>query len=372
MSDTARVTDDAGESSPVVTVPTAGAVLAAATLLVLLVPSPGAIDGPAMTVAVAGSAVAAAAFLARRHGLIARRVGGSIAAAASLVVVLLAGYAITQGTFGSVALPGLGWSASTVVAAGIGAAAAVGIATADAGGVSTAGVIQRIKHTAEMLVLGAIGLLGITIGAILVATPFQLVLGELTSVQWTVVEYLGFGLGLGAVSAGYLAARELDASFVDLERPTPWTVGWIVLGLVALLATNVLLSQLMTILGIESSTHATYEQAAENPALVAVIVPAMVLIVGPFEELLYRNVVQKSLYDTFSRPGAVVVASVVFTLVHVLAYATAGADRILASLAMLFVLSLILGGLYVRTKNLLVPALVHGCYNAFVFVPLLL
>lgn len=373
MSDTARVADDSErDPSPAVSVPEMGAVLAAVVVLFLLVPFSADGDRIAVAVAVAFATVATAAFLARRLGFLERRVGGALAAGASSAVVVLAGYAITQGVFGSVAVPGLGWSLSLLALAGVVAAGAVGIAVADYAGLSRAGVARRTKRTAEMAALGWIGLFAITVAAILLATPFQLVLGELTSFQWTVIEYLGFGVGLGAVSIGYLAARDRDVSYLDLERPTLRTVGWIALGLALLLVANVGYSHLLSAAGIETSSHTTYERAVENPALLAVIVPAMLLIVGPFEELLYRNVVQKSLYETFSRRGAIVVASVVFTLVHVSAYATAGANELLASLSLLFVLSLVLGTLYARTENLLVPGLAHGCYNASVFVPLLL
>lgn len=374
MSDTARVADDS-DRGPAVTaaVPTVGTVLAVVAFVALAVPAR---SGPgtgevALPTAAAAALVAVGAFLARRHDLAARRIAAPIAAGSSLFAVVLSGYAITQGALGSVTVPGLEWSVSLLFLAFFVAAGAVGIGVADYVGITERGLFNRAKRLLEMTFLGGMGLVGITAAAVLLALPVQLVAGELSEFQWTVVEYLAFAVGLGAVSVGYLAARERELSYIDIERPTLWTVGWIGIGLVLLLGSNMVISWLMTAAGIEGADHTTTQQAAENPELLLVILPAMILVVGPFEELLYRNVIQKSLYETFSRKGAVVVASVVFTLVHVTAYATAGAGQLLASLSILFVLSLILGHIYERTENLLVPALAHGCYNAAIFLPLL-
>ena len=237
----------------------------------------------------------------------------------------------------------------------------------EGGGVSSPSRVDRLRVTIEMLLLAVASLLGLTMATILVSQLAGVVLGEPSTMQATVFEYVGFALGMGPVAFAYLGLRERDRSFIDLESPTLRTVGWIVLGLVVILGANFGLSALMGVLGIESSDHTTVQRATENPDLLLVIVPAMLLLVGPFEELLYRNVIQKTLYEWFSRAGAVVVASVVFALAHVTAYATAGPARLLTSLGFVFVLGLILGILYERTENLLVPALVHGGYNAAVF-----
>ncbi|WP_440769888.1 lysostaphin resistance A-like protein [Natronorubrum sp. DTA28] len=373
MSDTARAADGDGvQRSSTAVVPTAGTVLSAVALVALLGPVRRGVADPALWAAAAAAFVATGAFFARRHGFLERRLAGSVAAGSSLLTVVCSGYVITQGVLGSVAVPGLEWSISLLFVAFFLATAAVGVGVADRTGVSGQGLFHRLGQTVEMTVLGVAGLVGITVASIFLSIPVQLTGGEGPELAWTVIEYLAFAIGLGGVAVGYLALRERDLSFIDLERPTLRTVGWIVVGLILILGANLGISALMGALGIESSEHTTTQRVVENPDLLYVIIPAMVLVVGPFEELLYRNIVQKSLYETFSRYGAVVVASVVFTLVHILAYATAGAGELLASLSLLFVLSLILGVLYERTENLVVPALVHGCYNAVVFATLLL
>lgn len=370
MSDTARAADGDGVPFSSTVVPGVGTVLSAVVLAALLIPVRSGVDALALWAAAAAALVATGAFLARRHGFLERRVAGPIAAGSSLLVVFLSGFVLTQGVLGSVVVPGLEWSVSLLFVAFFTAVTTVGVGVADHAGISGDGLKRRAGVTLEMLILAAIGLVSLAIARLFLELPVMLVVGEPTGFQREVVGYLSYGVGLGAVTVGYLAFRERTLSFIDLERPTLRTVGWIVLGLVLIFGANLGISALMSVAGIEGSEHSTVQEVADNPDVLVVVIPAMVLLVGPFEELLYRNVIQKSLYDRFSRYGAVVVASVVFASVHILAYATAGAGRILASLSLLFVLSLVLGFVYERTENLLVPALVHGCYNAVVFLTL--
>ncbi|QSW97938.1 CPBP family intramembrane glutamic endopeptidase [Haloterrigena alkaliphila] len=376
MSDIARTADADGDGdagpAPSAVVPTVGTVLSGVILAAIVLPVRRGVDDPAVWVAGVAALVATVAFVGRRHGLLERAVAGPIAAGGSLLVVVCTGYAITQGVLGSVALPGLEGSVSALFVAFFVGMAAVGVGVADRAGIAGRGLLSRLTRTVEVGVVALVGLLSISIAALFLSLPVTVFVGEPTELQATLIQYPAYALGLGGVAAGYLAYRGHDRSFIDLEAPTPRTVGWIVGGLILIVAANVGIAELMAALGIESSEHTTTQRVAENPDLLVIIVPSMILFVGPFEELLYRNVIQKSLYERFSRAGAVAVGSVVFTLVHVTAYATAGPGELLASLSLLFVLALILGAIYERTENLLVPALVHGCYNALIFVDMFL
>ncbi|QRV16287.1 CPBP family intramembrane metalloprotease [Haloterrigena salifodinae] len=370
MSDLTRTADgdgDAGSAASDV-VPTVGTVLSAVVLVALVLPVRRGVDSPAVWLAAVGALVATGAFVGRRHGLLERRVAGAAAAGGSLLVVVLSGYAITQGVLGSVVVPGLEGAVSSLFVALVAAIGAVGVGIADRGGVSGSGLYRRLARTVEMCILAVVGLFSLSIATVFLSLPVTTLIGEPTPLQQSLVEYPAYALGLGGIAAGYLAYRGHDRSFIDLERPTLRTVGWIVLGLVLLFAVNIGISQVMTALGIDASDHTTTQRLAENPELAMVAVPSMLLFVGPFEELFYRNVIQKSLYEQFSRAGAVLVGSLVFMIVHLFAYATAGPGAMLASLALVFALGLILGTIYERTDNLLVPALVHGCYNALLFV----
>ncbi|WP_267640847.1 CPBP family intramembrane glutamic endopeptidase [Haloarchaeobius amylolyticus] len=184
-----------------------------------------------------------------------------------------------------------------------------------------------------------------------------------------IISVLSLGLGTLTLAVAYLKYSDREWSFVDLRFPTLRDVGWALGGFVILLLGFVAITSLINALGLSTAQHSTAQQAQQgDPALLLPLIPLSLLVIGPGEELLYRNVIQKSLYDHFSRVGAVVVASAIFALVHIPAYATGGGVGAMAtSLAVIFVLALVLGGVYARTDNVLVPAFIHGAYNALSF-----
>jgi len=122
-------------------------------------------------------------------------------------------------------------------------------------------------------------------------------------------------------------------------------------------------------LGVDAASHSVVRAAEANPEILLVLIPLSYLVIGPGEELLYRNVIQKSLYGSFSRRGAIVVASAIFAGAHIFAYSSpdSGPLATVATLLVIFALSLVLGTAYERTDNVLVPALIHGTFNAIAF-----
>ncbi|MFU8867532.1 lysostaphin resistance A-like protein [Natronococcus sp.] len=362
MSETAR--PGGAGSSDESTVPSLGVVPASVAMAAAVIPVRGGTEDPFVLLAAAFAVVTLVAFLARRHGALGRAPGALAAAGSSLLVVLLTGYAVNQGTTASATVPGVGWTISLLFLAFAAAGASIGIAAADYAGVSTRGLLHRARRFSTMTVVGFAGLIAMAFAAVFLADLVAVLGTGNAALDSQLVQYLSTAVGLGSVAAVYMGVRGYDLSFLDLEVPSLRAVGWTVGGLVLLFGALIAISVAMTAVGVDTADHGTTQQVEQNPELIVVIVPGMLLVVGPFEELLYRNVVQKSLYETFSRYGSVVVTSVIFAGVHVAAYATAGPGQILASLAVLFGLSLVLGFLYERTDNLLVPALVHGAYNA--------
>lgn len=102
-------------------------------------------------------------------------------------------------------------------------------------------------------------------------------------------------------------------------------------------------------------------------SLLALVVLS-VLVIGPSEELFFRGVVQRYLSGVFSSAGAIAVTSVLFAAVHAPTFALAapGVSSAFAA-GTIFAISVILGYVYVRTDNLVVPTLVHGVYDATLF-----
>jgi membrane protease YdiL (CAAX protease family) len=230
---------------------------------------------------------------------------------------------------------------------------------------------QRRWRVAEALAVavafGFAGLVGILVWNALLISIVRGVTGTDSTLQETVVLQISNGLGTVTGAVLYLRYAERGWEYFDLRRPTRLDVGYGLAGLVVVGGTFVAVNVAMRVFGIEGAAHGTSDLLAEtaNPALLTgVFMTTSVLVIGPGEELLYRNVVQKSLYDGFSRGAAVVVGSVVFAAVHFSAYADGTPLQVLTSLTVVFTLSLTLGAVYERTDNVLVPAAVHGLFNA--------
>lgn len=183
------------------------------------------------------------------------------------------------------------------------------------------------------------------------------------------VSLLAQGAGLLAVGIVYLSMRDLPLSYLRVRRPTLRDVGWALAALVALFAVLGALTAVIRYFELSAAEHSVAQAAKDNPEMLLPLIPLQVLVVGPTEEFIYRGVVQTRLREAFAAPTVVVLAALIFALVHVPAYAIgSGLDASLATtLGVLFVLGTVLGAVYERTENLVVPVVAHGLYNAVVF-----
>ncbi|GAA0226029.1 CPBP family intramembrane metalloprotease [Halobacterium noricense] len=216
-------------------------------------------------------------------------------------------------------------------------------------------------------VLGLSGLLAISLWA----TAFVLVLGPNTlgPMEELALSTLSLGFGTGTVAALFMAGRGYGSSYLDFKLPNVSGFVYVIVGTIALLVLQIVAGFVMMQLGINTADHSIQQQASQgNPEILLLLIPAAWLIIGPGEELLYRNIIQKSLYDTFSKRGAVVVASAIFALAHIPAYAMGATLMGTAStLVIIFLLSLLLGVTYLKTGNVTISALIHGSYDAILF-----
>jgi len=183
-----------------------------------------------------------------------------------------------------------------------------------------------------------------------------------------VLEYLGAVL----VAVGFLYVSRRGLSYLDIRLPTAREVGAVVVGLLALLGLQAVGSLVIGQLDLPAAENTLFELESGDRSLLLVLVPLILLVNGPVEELLYRNVVQKYLTEQFPTHAAVLLASVVFTLAHIPAYLAGGPTLlgIAVTLGLLFGLSCVLGTLFVRTRNLVAVAAVHGLYNATLLIAL--
>ena len=173
---------------------------------------------------------------------------------------------------------------------------------------------------------------------------------------------LGFGVGVG----GFLGVTG-RLGVVDLRVPTRRDALWAVGGLVTIILLALVIEQLLAAARVDVAQNNVVRILEETPAVVPYLVVISLLFVGPFEELLFRGGVQGLLRDAWGSRNAVLVASGLFGAAHLPALVGTGALALVAYLSVAAVLGLVLGVIYERTRNLLVPAVVHGVYNSVLF-----
>jgi hypothetical protein len=216
----------------------------------------------------------------------------------------------------------------------------------------------------------AVAIVGIVAGT-------ALVFGSLTAIQASGVRItpLGFivaslvllqGVAFGGVALGYLRYRGLSTDYLGVRVPSLPEVGAVVVGYVTAIGVAITGAIVVTAAGVQAGSNQAAELGAENPEVLLLLIPASILIIGPGEELLFRGVVQNRLRETFDAVPGIVIASAIFAAIHFVAL-SGGAGARLVSIVVLFFPSLVFGAVYEYSKNLVVPALVHGIYNATLF-----
>lgn len=177
--------------------------------------------------------------------------------------------------------------------------------------------------------------------------------------------FIGQVLAMGGLSVFYLQKTGRGLSYVSIRRPTLVESLIVIAAPFGIIFVTAIVTQLSLLVGVEPSQHALGGLTGIEPSFYLYLVPLMILVVGPFEELLYRGVVQSRLRESFGPVGAIALASLIFAAIHIPAhgFGDAGVASTAASLTALFVGSLVFGGIYEWTENLTVVALIHGLYN---------
>lgn len=181
------------------------------------------------------------------------------------------------------------------------------------------------------------------------------------------------GLLLSALSLGLLLLQfsNHDADFFDFELPTAKQTLIGILGSITLLIASNGIAYIFGLFGISGSQHAITQMAtgkdAVPPEFFLLLIPVSIFVIGPCEEFIYRNIVQKSLYPAFGKAYAILATSIIFAAIHFPAYLTGTPGEAFITLLSVLALSLVLGGVYAYTEKLAVPALAHGVYNGILF-----
>lgn len=171
-------------------------------------------------------------------------------------------------------------------------------------------------------------------------------------------------VGFGVAGVGYLVVTD-RTDLVTVRFPTREDAKWLAGGFVALLGLYLAVTGVLTALGIEGAESAIVQQGSDQPVYFLYLIPVTILLVGPMEELIFRGIVQGLFREAYGSTVAVAAASAVFAAVHLTSYSGEG---LLATLATVLLLGGVLGVVYEKCRNLVVPAVVHGLFNAVQFL----
>jgi membrane protease YdiL (CAAX protease family) len=174
------------------------------------------------------------------------------------------------------------------------------------------------------------------------------------------------GVAFGGVSLAYLRARGLGLDWIGVTVPDlrGWLVvasGWILAFVGAL--TMVLL---VVLTGLDPAANQTSELGQADPLVFALLVPISFLLIGPGEELLFRGVIQNALVENLGRLPGILLATLLFAAAHVFSLTGPLTGRA-TTVLLLVVPGLVLAVSYDYSKNIVVPSLIHGAYNATLF-----
>ena len=180
-----------------------------------------------------------------------------------------------------------------------------------------------------------------------------------------IAAFLATAVGFVGTGATYLRVRGRSIStFVPLRLPGLRDVAYAVGGYVTALGLVFGAGILLTAFQVQpETTNQAAELGMENPAILLWLVPLSLFVIAPAEEFLFRGVVQGRLREAFDAPAAILLTAALFAVIHFTSLTGAAGARMIA-IAILFFPSLVFGVAYERTKNLVVPVLIHGTYNS--------
>lgn len=180
----------------------------------------------------------------------------------------------------------------------------------------------------------------------------------------TVASFVGF---LPAV-IGYLVITD-QRDLVPVSLPSLREIGIIVGAAVVLYALQIGLILTLREFGFGTGRNPATTPPGDPVVYYGAMVAVSLFVVGPAEELLLRGVVQGGLRRSFGAAPAILIAALAFGALHGNIEGTAVEQ--VAYMGVTVILGSILGVLYERTNNVLVPGFAHGLYNAIIFAGLL-
>lgn len=234
----------------------------------------------------------------------------------------------------------------------------------------------------------ALGLFGLAFGTILAGLVLTvLVVGNLAEITASLVLVIGLvttqGVGCFCTALAYSRYRHRAAAAlsrfvgarswlptrpfdIPVRVPTLRDLGLVVGAYVLAFGSVLVVGQIVSMTGVEAASNSAAQTGLENPDLLLWMIPGSILLIGPGEEILFRGVVQGRFRERFGPVVSILLASLVFASIHFTALSGATGAR-LVTIGILLFPALVFGAVYELSENIVVPALVHGCYNATLF-----
>jgi hypothetical protein len=232
------------------------------------------------------------------------------------------------------------------------------------------GLKQRLKNKFKTLGIAiGLGISGYSL-TILWYTPFRKTALTNGSSTMMLTQYIVSALAAVTIGTIYLKYTDKGTDYIDINIPNKKSFYTMVGGVIALLLILYTISVFTSFFEVEAADHSIQQSmvtTTTDPRFILLMMPLSILVIGPSEEFVYRNLMQKRLYKDFRKWSAVILSSIVFAAIHYPTYANGDLPSVLVSLGTVFSLSLLLGFIYAWTENLVTVAFVHGTYNAALF-----
>ena len=226
---------------------------------------------------------------------------------------------------------------------------------------------SRPRAVGAAVAVGILGLVAAFLLSAVIVLPLDFFGIQLSVLALLVLSLItGQGIAFGGVALLYLRYRGLGRSYIGIRIPSLRDALAAVSGYLLAFLGLFVGSTLVAFTQVETAQNQVARIAFENPEVLLLLIPASFVIIGPGEELLFRGIVQGRLREAFGPVPGVVLASAVFAAIHFTAL-TGGVGGRLATIGVLFFPSLVFGAAYEFTDNLVVPAFIHGAYNATLF-----
>ncbi|EMA58692.1 CPBP family intramembrane glutamic endopeptidase [Halorubrum lipolyticum] len=185
---------------------------------------------------------------------------------------------------------------------------------------------------------------------------------------FAILQFVASFVGFLPAVVGYLLITD-QRDLVSASIPSLRELGLIVGSAIVLYGLQIGLLLTLREFGFRTGENPATMAAGDPVVYYAAMIAVSLFVVGPAEELLLRGVVQGGLRRSFDAAPAILIAALMFGILHGSVEGTAVEQA--AYMGVTVILGAILGVLYEKTENVLVPGFAHGLYNAIIFAGLL-